>query len=90
MYRVTVVKIADILIGVLIALVSGMVFPWWVGALAFLLGTTVAAGAKGAALRNALKGDSLADQNEFEHSLVEENEWYYYYHRLHHDDKHKD
>ena len=83
MLRTTYWKIVNI---VAIALVTGMLFTWWAGALAFALGAIVLY-LKDSASQRAFMCQTSAELKKPEDSYDKEDEWYYYHYRLHHGDK---
>lgn len=75
-------KTADALVTALIALVIGLLFAWWAGAVVFLLGLT-------AVLRGKTKRTSSLSRSEPGPS-DDESEWYYYRYGPHHGEMRKD
>lgn len=75
-------KIVDALVTAFIALVIGLLFAWWAGAVVFLLGLAVL-------LRKRAMPPSPLAHDEAETS-DQESEWYFYRYGLHHRDINKD
>ncbi len=82
MRSVTAWKLADALVVALIALVIGLLFAWWIGAVVFLLGLA-------AVLRGKAKRTSSLSRSEPGPS-DDESEWYYYRYGPHHGKTRKD